>query len=139
MAALGMGADVGVMLPFSRTHESEADHIGLILMAKAGYDPREGPKLWERMGQMSSGAPPELLSTHPAASTRIADMNKVMPEMVKIYEESKGGAAPKAGAPKEAVPKAAAPAGNVKAGAAPSEGQTPVKPKKPAVPSGGGI
>jgi predicted Zn-dependent protease len=84
MAALGMGADVGVMLPFSRTHESEADHIGLILMAKAGYDPREGPKLWERMQQMSSSSTPELLSTHPAPATRIADMNKIMPAMVKI-------------------------------------------------------
>lgn len=125
MTALGVGANVGVMLPFSRTHESEADHIGLILMAKAGYDPREGPKLWERMQQMSGGGPPELLSTHPAPATRIADMNKIMPEMVAIYEKTTG-----TGAPVKATP--------AKESAPPSEGAAPSKSKKPAIPSGGG-
>ncbi|MDR5592011.1 M48 family metallopeptidase [Christiangramia sp. SM2212] len=79
--AYGLGTTVGVMLPFSRGHESEADRIGLTLMAIAGYDPREAPELWKRMQQNSSGqAPPEFLSTHPSTQTRINNLTKWAPE-----------------------------------------------------------
>ena len=79
---------IGVLLPFSRSHESEADYIGLLLAAEAGYDPRESVRLWQRMAQSSKGAPPEFLSTHPANETRIADLQEWMPEAMAIYERS---------------------------------------------------
>lgn len=88
MQALGLGTQVGILLPFSRSHESEADYIGLLLAAQAGYDPRESVRLWQRMAQSSSGAPPEFLSTHPANETRIADLQKWMPEAMALYERS---------------------------------------------------
>jgi predicted Zn-dependent protease len=87
MAALGAGAHVGVLLPFSRKHESEADYIGILLAADAGYDPRESVHLWERMEQMSSGkGQAEFLSTHPGHETRIAQLKKWMPEAMAIYQ-----------------------------------------------------
>ncbi len=87
MAALGVGAKVGVLLPFSRKHESEADYIGILLAADAGYDPREAVALWERMGQMSGGgAPSEFMSTHPSHETRIDQLEKWMPEAMAIYQ-----------------------------------------------------
>jgi predicted Zn-dependent protease len=87
MAALGVGAQVGVLLPFSRKHESEADYVGILLAADAGYDPRESIALWERMGQMSGGgAPSEFMSTHPSHETRIAQLKKWMPEAMVIYQ-----------------------------------------------------
>ncbi len=87
MAALGVGAKVGVLLPFSRKHESEADYIGILLAADAGYDPREAVALWERMGQMSGGgAPSEFMSTHPSHETRIDQLRKWMPEAMAIYQ-----------------------------------------------------
>lgn len=89
MQALGLGTQVGVLLPFSRAHESEADYIGLLLAAEAGYDPRESVQLWQRMAQSSQGAPPEFLSTHPANETRISDLLEWMPEAMAIYERSK--------------------------------------------------
>jgi len=86
MAALGAGAQVGVLLPFSRKHESEADYIGILLAADAGYDPRESVSLWERMGQLSQGGgPSEFLSTHPSHETRIDQLRKWMPEAMGIY------------------------------------------------------
>lgn len=86
MQAMGMGTQIG-MLTFSRQHESEADRIGLIFMAMAGYDPHEAPKFWERMTQMSGGQqPPEWLSTHPAHETRIRDLNEQIPEAMKYYK-----------------------------------------------------
>ena len=85
MMAYGVGSTVGVMLPYSRTHESEADHIGLILMARAGYDPREAVPFWGRMNEMGGGRPPEFLSTHPAPERRIADIEKELPEALKYY------------------------------------------------------
>jgi predicted Zn-dependent protease len=86
MAALGAGAQVGMLLPFSRKHESEADYIGILLAADAGYDPRESVALWERMTQMSGGAPPEFMSTHPSHETRIEQLKKWMPEAMTIYQ-----------------------------------------------------
>lgn len=88
MAALGVGAQVGVLLPFSRKHESEADYVGILLAADAGYDPRESVGLWERMAQMSSGGgPAEFLSTHPSHDTRIDQLKSWMPEAMAIYQK----------------------------------------------------
>ena len=79
--AYGLGSQVGVMLPFSRSHESEADRIGLTLMAIAGYDPDEAPELWKRMASKNDGqAPPEFLSTHPSNQTRINNLQQWAPE-----------------------------------------------------------
>jgi predicted Zn-dependent protease len=87
MAALGVGAQVGVLLPFSRKHESEADYVGILLAADAGYDPRESVALWERMGQRSGGgAPAEFMSTHPSHETRIDQLKKWMPEAMAVYK-----------------------------------------------------
>jgi metalloendopeptidase OMA1, mitochondrial len=88
MQAMGMGLQAGVLLPFSRMHESEADYIGILLAADAGYDPREAVRIWERMAAASGGAPPEFLSTHPANETRIANLNKWMPEAMAIYQRA---------------------------------------------------
>jgi predicted Zn-dependent protease len=88
-AALGVGVQVGAILPYSRAHESEADHIGLILMAKAGYDPREAPAFWERMLAAENGGPPEFLSTHPDPVTRIEQLKAWIPEAMPYYEASK--------------------------------------------------
>jgi len=87
MQAVGAGTQIG-MLKFSRQHESEADRIGLIFMAMAGYDPNNAPAFWERMSAMSGGnEPPEFMSTHPSHSTRIADLNKQIPEAMKYYKK----------------------------------------------------
>ena len=90
MAALGLGTNVGVLLPFSRTHESEADYIGLLLAAEAGYDPREAVRVWERMEQVSEGQPEEFLSTHPSHGTRIEQLNTWMPEALAKYQPRPG-------------------------------------------------
>jgi predicted Zn-dependent protease len=75
------------LLPFSRKHESEADYIGILLAADAGYDPRESVLLWERMGQLSRGtSPSEFLSTHPNHETRIIQLKKWMPEAMAIFQ-----------------------------------------------------
>jgi predicted Zn-dependent protease len=87
MTAYGIGTTVGIMLPYSRTHESEADRIGLILMAKAGYDPREAIPFWQRMNEKGGGRAPEFLSTHPAPETRIKDIKSHIPEAMKHYKE----------------------------------------------------
>ena len=92
MAALagGLLANYGVILPYSRQHESEADHIGLILAAQAGYDPHEAVRVWERMEQASKGQPPEFLSTHPGHGTRIKQLEEWMPEALSYYHPQPG-------------------------------------------------
>jgi len=90
MTVYGVGANLGFLLPYSRLHESEADRIGLTLMARAGYDPREAIPFWERMSkQDGKTSPPEFLSTHPAPETRIADIKKYIPEALPYYEKTK--------------------------------------------------
>lgn len=88
LAAYGVGTTVGVMLPFSRTQESEADHLGLIFMAMAGYDPHAAPEFWKRMAaSKQGGSPPEFLSTHPSDQTRINDITAWIPEAMKYYNK----------------------------------------------------
>ena len=84
--AYGVGATVGVMLAYSRKHESEADRMGLVFMAMAGYDPNEAPLFWERMSKLGGAKPPLLLSTHPSDEKRIANLKKYMPEALKYYK-----------------------------------------------------
>lgn len=86
MQAFGIGSQVGVLLPYSRTHENEADHIGLMYAARAGYDPREAIALWQRMEAVGKTRPPEFLSTHPREARRIERLHELMPEAVKAYE-----------------------------------------------------
>ncbi|MCO4795195.1 MAG: M48 family metallopeptidase [Bacteriovoracaceae bacterium] len=89
MAAIGAGVAVGVMLPYSRSHELEADEIGMILMAKAGYDPREAVKFWERFGRAGGKAPPEFLSTHPRSGKRAERLSAMLPKALEIYNSSR--------------------------------------------------
>jgi len=87
LQAVGAGTTIG-MLKFSRSHESEADHMGLIFMAIAGYDPSQAAEFWKRMSAMSGGAkPPEFLSTHPSDETRIKDIEVWLPEALKYYKK----------------------------------------------------
>ena len=88
MSALGLGAQVGVLLPFSRLHESEADRIGLDLMAQAGFDPHESVTLWENMGKDGGKQPPQFLSTHPSHSTRIEQLNGAIPQVLPLYQQA---------------------------------------------------
>jgi len=91
MAAMGISYEAGVILPFSRKHESEADHIGLLLMARAAYDPRKAIYFWKRMEEKFGGDQlPELLSTHPSYETRIKQLEEWMPEALKCYREEMG-------------------------------------------------
>ena len=88
MLAFGIGSQVGVMLPYSRLHEKEADKLGLNFMAMAGYNPNTAISFWERMSKSGGARPPEWLSTHPLDETRIAEMKKNLPEAMKYYEAS---------------------------------------------------
>jgi predicted Zn-dependent protease len=89
MAALGAASQYGILLPFSRKHESEADHIGLYLMAAAGYDPREAVVFWGRMQKATgAGKPPEFASTHPSDEHRIRDLKKWLPDVLPFYNRS---------------------------------------------------
>jgi len=89
VGAYGAASKYGVILPFSRKHESEADHIGLILMAKAGYDPNVAPIFWERFAASKNGEnPPEFLSTHPADARRAMDLRALLPEALTTYEQT---------------------------------------------------
>lgn len=82
----GIGSQLGVILPYSREHEYEADRLGLIFMAMAGYDPNEAIAFWERMSANSSGSVAEFMSTHPSNANRIANMKKVLPEAMTYYQ-----------------------------------------------------
>jgi predicted Zn-dependent protease len=88
---LGAGAALGVILPFSRAQESEADHLGLIYMAKAGYDPNAAIAFWQRMEQAAQGrqTPPEFLSTHPSSGTRIRQIQQWIPEAMQYYKPAR--------------------------------------------------
>jgi len=86
MSAFGAGAQLGVLLPFSRLHESEADHLGLIFMSMAGYNPNHAISFWKRMAEMKGRqAPPEFMSTHPSDENRIAEIEKLIPKALKYY------------------------------------------------------
>ncbi len=87
MNVYGAGAQYGALLPYGRVQESEADHLGLIFMAMAGYDPREAVTFWERMAKSKDGkAPPEFLSTHPSDETRIRQIRELLPEALSYYK-----------------------------------------------------
>ena len=91
MGLLGAGAQYGVLLPFGRDHEVEADQMGLLYMARAGYDPRESIPFWERMGRSAgSGQPPEFMSTHPSHGTRIQNLQAFMDRALAEYERARG-------------------------------------------------
>ena len=90
MGALGAGAQFGILMPFGRKHESEADQIGLMYMARAGYDPQESLRFWERMEQAGRAAPPEFLSTHPSHGTRIQQLQALMPKAMEEYNRARG-------------------------------------------------
>lgn len=100
MGALGMGANVGVLLPFSRDHESEADVEGLRYAIRAGYDPEAAPKLWERMAKLGGSDTPAWLSTHPASMERAAKLR----EMIPVIKEQEKGWTPKPKAPPAQAP-----------------------------------
>jgi predicted Zn-dependent protease len=89
MGLLGVGAQFGVLLPYNRIQESEADLLGLDLMAKAGFDPRESTKLWINMGRSGGGQPPQFLSTHPSHASRISDLQKHMPVALRLQEQAR--------------------------------------------------
>jgi predicted Zn-dependent protease len=89
--AYGVGSQLFVMLPYSRKHEFEADRIGLIYMARAGYDPREALTFWQRFAELSKGAPPEWLSTHPADTKRVEQIKQLLPEAEAEYQKTRGG------------------------------------------------
>ena len=88
MGAIGAGTKYGILLPFGRDHESEADKIGVGYMARAGYDPAESVSFWERMGKAGGSQPPEWASTHPSHGTRIARLKELLPQAIEEYRRS---------------------------------------------------
>ncbi len=88
MGLLGAGSQFGLLLPFSRKHESEADHLGLLLMAGAGYDPREAILFWQRMEKVGGGRRSEFTSTHPSHEHRVRDLKEWLPEAMQLYRAS---------------------------------------------------
>lgn len=85
LGAIGLGTQFGILMPFSRKHEKEADLLGVQYMAKAGYHPKEASRLWVQMAKNSSGGPPEFLSTHPAANSRIQYLNEYADKWLDVY------------------------------------------------------
>jgi predicted Zn-dependent protease len=89
LGLLGVGAQYGILMPYSRVHESEADTIGVDLMARAGFDPRQSISLWQKMDRVSQGQQPiEFLSTHPSHATRIQDLEKHMPQAMTLFQQA---------------------------------------------------
>ncbi len=86
LSVFAVGAQYGAMLPYSRQHESEADHMGLVFMAMAGYDPQQAPVFWERMAAGGGQKPPEFMSTHPSDATRVRQLNEHMSEAMTYYK-----------------------------------------------------
>lgn len=132
MSAYGLGSQVGILLPFSRKHESEADELGLTFMAMAGYNPAASVDFWSRMSSKGGGAqPPEFLSTHPSHSTRISDLKKQLAKAQKIYD----------GAPKKENTSLSGSAGNTPSndgGGGTTTGGGKAKTKNPGGSTGGG-
>jgi predicted Zn-dependent protease len=89
-AALAQAAQLAVSLPYSRSHETDADLVGIELAARAGFDPRAAVAVWKKMGAVSGGQPPQILSTHPAHATRIRDLEAAMPKVMPLYEKARG-------------------------------------------------
>ena len=89
MGLLGVGAQFGILMPFNRAQESEADTYGLKLMARAGFDPRESVNLWINMSKTKKGQPPEFLSTHPSSNTRISELRRNMDAAMRIYQQAR--------------------------------------------------
>ena len=87
MTAFGVGAQLGVILPYSRNHENEADELGLYFMAMAGYNPTEAPVFWERMKSAGQSGVPEFLSTHPNPDSRINHLKQIMPKALEFYKK----------------------------------------------------
>lgn len=89
LQAYGVATNVGVILPYSRKHESEADQMGIMLMGKAGYEPAEAPRFWTRFAAASPGTkPPEFLSTHPSDERRAKDLAQLVPQAVELYTQA---------------------------------------------------
>lgn len=86
--AYGLGSQLGLVLPYSRMHESEADEMGIMFMAMAGYNPQKAPAFWERMSASGGARPPEFLSTHPDPSKRAAKLKEYMPKAMEYYKKS---------------------------------------------------
>lgn len=88
MAGLGLGVQYGVLMPYGRSHESEADIVGQDLMAESGFDPKGSIKLWQNMAKQSTGAPPEFMSTHPSNATRIKQLTEHLPKSTPIFKQA---------------------------------------------------
>ena len=111
MQGYGLGTQLGILLPYSRTQESEADHIGLILMAKAGYDPAQALEFWQRMmTKDKSVKPPQFMSTHPSDASRLKELQEFLPEARKYYVPAQEAQIPPQSRQPVATPPSSAPA-----------------------------
>jgi len=91
MEVIDLGTEYGLFLPFNRTQESEADQIGIMLMARAGFDPQESINLWQNMSEQGGSRPPELLSTHPSPASRINELNRLLPPAEALWASANAG------------------------------------------------